>query len=442
MINARVLLFALLVAKDAWAYCLDHLTFRHLKQPMPKEVSGIHDADSWNSFMEISQKEEGLCLVNDVCARLVDFALIFSPFFAWIDALARQDMLLAFILTTVLVSLAHTPVSYVTALISEFKVKNRYGQSNISIAEFNRDYIVNEISQLTVNCLSLCLVIGLCSPSIERFSVAATDHGTALIEILGLFPPIIAITLVAALVTLGMEFATYKFKPLPQGELRTRIERMLVGCRKRVRWLTVYNESAKSNETNAFALNIPGFRMISVADNVTEEDTSQILAIAAHEVGHLKHRFQPYDLLGFIAPACIFGLLGLCLWSAESLLPFDAWVRGSFNITNVSAYLVLQYMGLATRPIAYLCEIPTNYVSRKHELEADANAVAEGYGKDLTEYFKASSKKELRNVNPHPLVEFLEFSHPALPKRLRAIEDAMRQGPFGTGGNTIAPERI
>lgn len=99
-------------------------------------------------------------------------------------------------------------------------------------------------------------------------------------------------------------------------------------------------------------------------------------------------------------------------------------------------------MGLATRPIAYLCEIPTNYVSRKHELEADANAVAEGYGKDLIEYFKASSKKELRNVNPHPLVEFLEFSHPALPKRLRAIEDAMRQAPFGTGGNTIAPERI
>ena len=46
MINARVLLFALLVAKDAWAYCLDYLTFRHLKQPMPKEVSGIHDADS------------------------------------------------------------------------------------------------------------------------------------------------------------------------------------------------------------------------------------------------------------------------------------------------------------------------------------------------------------------------------------------------------------
>lgn len=32
-------------------------------------------------------------------------------------------------------------------------------------------------------------------------------------------------------------------------------------------------------------------------------------------------------------------------------------------------------------------------------------------------------------VNTHPLIEILEFSHPALPKRLRAIYKAMEEMP-------------
>ena len=40
---------------------------------------------------------------------------------------------------------------------------------------------------------------------------------------------------------------------------------------------------------------------------------------------------------------------------------------------------------------------------------------------------KSSSSKELRGVNPHPLIEFLEHDHPALPKRLRAIYKEMKR---------------
>lgn len=59
--------------------------------------------------------------------------------------------------------------------------------------------------------------------------------------------------------------------------------------------------------------------------------------------------------------------------------------------------------------------------------EADRNSVLEGYGNALAEMLKSSSSKELREVNPHPFIEFLEYDHPPLPKRLRAIYKEMKR---------------
>lgn len=428
--NARIVLFAFIVAKDAWTYVIDYLLMRHLRKPLPKEVACIHDAKSWADFLELSMKEERLCLVNDICARAIDFALIFSPFFAWVDSVCGQDILPAFIATTALVSLAHTPTSYATALITEFKVRKRYGQSNISFAEFNKDFLIDKVSTLVASTLSLCLIVALCSDSANRLTSAEIQPRAIVNEILRILPAFLAIAIFLALVGLAAMLASHKFSSLPEGDLRTEIERMLGSCRKRVRWLTIYNESAKSNEENAFVLRIPGFRMISIADNVLDDgDKNKALATVAHEIGHLKHRFRPYDLLGYIPLVVILLVLGLCLMNVNNLLSVDAWVRKSFRLSNFSAYLGLQFMNIAMAPINYLVEIPDNYVSRKHEYEADRNAVAEGYGQELIEFLSSSSKKELGNVNTHPLVEFLELSHPALPNRLRAITEAMETVP-------------
>ena len=40
---------------------------------------------------------------------------------------------------------------------------------------------------------------------------------------------------------------------------------------------------------------------------------------------------------------------------------------------------------------------------------------------------KSSSSKELRGVNPHSFIDLLEYDHPALPKRLRAIYKEMER---------------
>ena len=63
-------------------------------------------------------------------------------------------------------------------------------------------------------------------------------------------------------------------------------------------------------------------------------------------------------------------------------------------------------------------------ISRKFEYQADAFAAKEGYGESLIGALKQLSKDALSNLNPHPFVVKLEYSHPTLSQRIDAIRNA------------------
>ena len=68
-----------------------------------------------------------------------------------------------------------------------------------------------------------------------------------------------------------------------------------------------------------------------------------------------------------------------------------------------------------------------NYLSRRHEYEADAFAAGEGYGKELISALKGLNKEALSDINPPPATVLLNYSHPTLSQRIEAIERAARK---------------
>ena len=52
---------------------------------------------------------------------------------------------------------------------------------------------------------------------------------------------------------------------------------------------------------------------------------------------------------------------------------------------------------------------------------ADAFAAKEGYGTALIEALKKLNRDALSDLNPHPLIVKLEYSHPTLSQRIDAI---------------------
>ncbi|SFH14833.1 Peptidase family M48, partial [Algoriphagus hitonicola] len=73
-------------------------------------------------------------------------------------------------------------------------------------------------------------------------------------------------------------------------------------------------------------------------------------------------------------------------------------------------------------PISMVIGIGMNWLSRKHEFEADTFAKETFAGKPLAEALKTLSVKTLSNINPHPWYVFVNYSHPPLLKRLEQLE--------------------
>jgi len=60
-------------------------------------------------------------------------------------------------------------------------------------------------------------------------------------------------------------------------------------------------------------------------------------------------------------------------------------------------------------------------LSRKNEYEADNYAKINFSGTFLADALKKLAKNNLSNLTPHPVYEFVHYSHPTVLKRLQAL---------------------
>ncbi len=72
-------------------------------------------------------------------------------------------------------------------------------------------------------------------------------------------------------------------------------------------------------------------------------------------------------------------------------------------------------------PLSMILGLVMNAWSRKNEYQADAFAARYYDGESLISGLKKISVKSLSNLTPHPLYEWVYYSHPSLLKRIRAI---------------------
>lgn len=122
-----------------------------------------------------------------------------------------------------------------------------------------------------------------------------------------------------------------------------------------------------------------------------------------------------------IQTAVIFFLLGLVTdqSSAFSRELFDA-----FGVQQISIYAGLVFFMLLFSPVSRVLGIIGNISSRKHEFEADAYAAdAQGTPDHLIKGLKKLAADNLSNLTPHPFPVFLDYSHPPMLVRIKALRE-------------------
>jgi STE24 endopeptidase len=228
----------------------------------------------------------------------------------------------------------------------------------------------------------------------------------------------------AVLLSLGLTYVAptwilplfNKFTPLEDGELRDKLEAFADRAGFELAGIFVMDGSRRSTKGNAFFTGFGRRRRIALFDTLIKEmSTDEIVAVLAHEVGHAK--------LGHIKKRLVTGILKAgAVFYLMSLFLDSKGLFAAFGMEHASLYAGLVFFVLLYTPLSLALGVVANAISRRHEFEADAFAArTTGRPEDMISALKKLSASTLSNPTPHPLTVWLEYGHPPVLERIRAL---------------------
>src|ERR1700691_3306963 len=208
----------------------------------------------------------------------------------------------------------------------------------------------------------------------------------------------------------------YKFEPLDNADLKSRLVALSERAGTRVRGVYKWNLSEKSKKANAALTGLRNTRRIILADTLLENySPDEIEAVLAHELGHHVHK---HILKSIAVQACV-TLAGF--WAANWVLHY-AMERWHFFET-LSDFANLPLLVLVSTVLSLLLMPALNAYSRYNERQADRYAFQSitSVGPFISSMNKLADQN-LAERSPSKWVEWLFHSHPAISRRVAAAE--------------------
>ena len=377
------------------------------RQPPPRaELDVARQAQA----KRYARQRQALSLVNLGLSAVVLAVLLFSGLSFWLrDALAGvpawQPLVPGFVpLRVGAYFLILFGATYVLGLpltyYGGYVLPRRYGLATQSFGGWLWDLLKG---------LALSVVFDLLAVQLVYLLLAATPNfwwlwtGIAVLFVTAILAHLAPILLLPIF---------YKLTPLPEGPVREAALRQAARAGTRVRGIYSINFSAKTTAANAFVIGLGNTRRIVVGDTLLDRYApDEIETVLAHELGHQVHHDIP-KLIAFETVTTLGGLfvVNLVLHAVVARVPAYQGLADPATMPLVGAAL----------GIFFLILLPlTNGYSRRVEHLADVYALEttrmpEAFISAMTRL----ANQNLAELEPHPIVEFLLYSHPAIGRRL------------------------
>lgn len=209
-----------------------------------------------------------------------------------------------------------------------------------------------------------------------------------------------------------------KFRPLEDGELRTRLMELARRSGVEVQDVLVCDASKRTTASNAYVSGFGKTRRIVLWDTtIADCEPAEIASVTAHELGHAKRQDVLYGTaLG--ALGMIFSVAVLAWALSLVALHTAARVTGPQDPRALALLLAIAtVLGALGGPLF-------NAYSRRIERRADQ------FGLDLTRdpaavvtTWRRLAVGNLADLDPHPLAVLLFATHPPIPARLAHARD-------------------
>ena len=212
-----------------------------------------------------------------------------------------------------------------------------------------------------------------------------------------------------------------KFKPIDDEALRARVSALMQRCGFAANGLFVMDGSKRSAHANAYFTGFGAAKRVVFYDTLLARlSPGEVDAVIAHELGHFKHKhivkrmasMAALSLAGFI----LLGWLSTQSWFYTALGVRPQLLAGAPNdaLALLLFMLVLPVFGTFLGPLFA-------QISRRHEFEADAYAVAQTSSADLSAALLKLYEDNASTLTPDPVYVAFHYSHPPASERLERM---------------------
>lgn len=181
----------------------------------------------------------------------------------------------------------------------------------------------------------------------------------------------------------------------------------------------VMDASLRSSHGNAYFTGFGKNKRIVFFDTLLKTlETPEVIAVMAHELGHLKHK----HIIKSLVKSILFMYLGFFLLG--QLAQMD-WFYNSFDQLKPSNYMALSLFTSLVPVYTFFLTPLFSWLSRKNEYEADKFACDHANGEDLINALIKMYKDNSSTLTPHPVYSKFYFSHPPAIERIEYIKSCI-----------------
>jgi len=306
---------------------------------------------------------------------------------------------LYFLALSLSAELLFLPLSY----YSGFLLEHRFGLSTESRLGWAKDYLKALAISLALSLLVVEALYYLLREGGKWWWLMAAFGFTLFFILLAKITPIILLPLF------------FKLKPLDDKELNERLLGLAEKVGVRIIGVTEMDLSRKSKTANAALAGLGSSRRIILSDTLLRNfNPDEIETVMAHEFGHYvySHLWKGIFIQSGFSLICFY-LIHILLGNFIKYFNFH-------SKANVASFPLLILIALA---LGFLLMPWANVYSRRQERKADRFALEKTKKpRAFISAMKMLSKLNLSDPQPHPLVEFIFYSHPSIGRRIKIAE--------------------
>ena len=288
--------------------------------------------------------------------------------------------------------------------VYSFRLEHRFHLSNQKTVSWIVDEIKGWVVGLVIGSILAAIVYELMLASPEHWWIFAWLIFIGLYVFFAQVAPVVLFPIF------------YKFAPLQNEELRSRLVRLGERAGTKVRGIYEWKLSEKSKKANAALTGLGNTRRILLADTLLENySPDEIEAVLAHELGHHVHG---HILKSILVEA---GVTLVGFWAANWVLQYVTETRHMFPARTDFANMPL--LVLVSSVLSMVLMPALNAYSRFNERQADLYCWKSV--PSVMPFITAMQKLTAQNLserNPSRLVEILFHSHPSVSHRIEAAE--------------------